>query len=79
MTVEAYEQLTADGIRARMVSMPSMELFDKQPRSYHDEVLPAVGHRPGVGGEGLHVRLGPLGGSDRRDYRDEHASARRRR
>ena len=40
MTVEAYEQLTADGIRARMVSMPSMELFDKQPRSYHDEVLP---------------------------------------
>jgi transketolase len=40
MTVEAYEQLTADGIRARMVSMPSMELFDKQPRSYRDEVLP---------------------------------------
>ena len=32
----------------------------------------AVGHRPGVGGEGLHVRLGPLGGSDRRDHRDEH-------
>jgi len=40
MTVEAYEQLTADGIRARVVSMPSMELFDKQPRSYRDEVLP---------------------------------------
>ena len=33
---------------------------------------PAVDHRPGVGGEGLHVRLGPLGGSDRRDHRDEH-------
>jgi transketolase len=40
MTVEAYEQLTADGIRARVVSVPSMELFDKQPRSYRDEVLP---------------------------------------
>jgi len=40
MTVDAYEQLTADGIRARMVSMPSMELFDKQPRSYRYEVLP---------------------------------------
>ena len=40
MTVEAYEQLTADGIRARVVSMPSMELFDKQPPSYRDEVLP---------------------------------------
>jgi transketolase len=40
MTLEAYEQLTADGIRARVVSMPSMELFDKQPQSYRDEVLP---------------------------------------
>jgi transketolase len=40
MTVDAYEQLTADGIKARVVSMPSWELFDKQPRSYRDEVLP---------------------------------------
>ena len=40
MTVDAYEQLTADGIKARVVSMPSMELFDKQPRTYRDQVLP---------------------------------------
>jgi transketolase len=40
MAVDAYERLTADGIRARVVSMPSMDLFDKQPRSYRDEVLP---------------------------------------
>jgi transketolase len=40
MSVDAYEQLTADGIRARVVSMPSMQLFDKQPQSYKDEVLP---------------------------------------
>jgi transketolase len=40
MTVEAYERLTADGIRARMVSMPSMQLFDQQPQSYRNEVLP---------------------------------------
>jgi transketolase len=40
MTVDAYEQLSADGIKARVVSMPSWELFDKQPRSYRDEVLP---------------------------------------
>src|SRR6185503_2722525 len=40
MTVGAYEQLTADGVRARVVSMPSMELFDKQPPEYRDEVLP---------------------------------------
>jgi hypothetical protein len=31
---------TADGIKARVVSMPSMELFDKQPRTYRDQVLP---------------------------------------
>src|SRR5215218_3004244 len=40
MTVEAYEQLTAGGVRARVVSMPSMQLFDKQPQSYRDHVLP---------------------------------------
>jgi transketolase len=40
MTVEAYEQLTADGVRARVVSMPSMQLFDKQPTAYREEVLP---------------------------------------
>ena len=40
MTVQAYEQLTADGVRARVVSMPSMELFDKQPVTYRDQVLP---------------------------------------
>jgi transketolase len=40
MTVEAYERLTADGVRARVVSMPSMQLFDKQPQSYRDQVLP---------------------------------------
>jgi transketolase len=40
MTVDAYGQLTADGLRARVVSMPSMELFDQQPQSYREEVLP---------------------------------------
>ena len=40
MTVDAYEQLVADGVRARVVSMPSMQLFDQQPAAYRDEVLP---------------------------------------
>jgi transketolase len=40
MTVEAYERLTADGVRTRVVSMPSWELFDKQSRAYRDQVLP---------------------------------------
>ena len=41
LAVAAYERLTADGVNARVVSMPSMELFDRQTRDYHETVLPA--------------------------------------
>ncbi len=40
LCLDAYEQLTAEGIRARVVSMPSWELFDDQPPAYRDHVLP---------------------------------------
>jgi transketolase len=40
ITLEAYNKLTAEGIAVRMVSMPSWDLFEKQPQSYRDEVLP---------------------------------------
>ena len=40
LCVAAYEQLTAEGIRARVVSMPSWELFEKQSPEYRDRVLP---------------------------------------
>ncbi|PWU25365.1 MAG: transketolase, partial [Candidatus Rokuibacteriota bacterium] len=40
LCVDAYEQLKAEGIRARVVSMPSWELFDRQDRGYRDQVLP---------------------------------------
>jgi transketolase len=40
LCVEAYELLKGDGIRARVVSMPSWELFDDQPQEYRDQVLP---------------------------------------
>ena len=40
LAVEAYEQLAADGIAARVVSMPSWELFEQQPQDYRDHVLP---------------------------------------
>jgi transketolase len=40
LCVEAYEQLTAEGIKARVVSMPCCELFDEQPEEYRDSVLP---------------------------------------
>jgi transketolase len=40
LCLEAYERLTAEGIQARVVSMPSWELFDDQPPAYRDRVLP---------------------------------------
>ncbi len=40
LCVAAHEELVAEGIRTRVVSMPSWELFDRQPASYRDEVLP---------------------------------------
>jgi len=39
-TLDAYEKLAAEGIAARLVSMPSWDLFEKQPQSYRDKVLP---------------------------------------
>ncbi|MCD6291486.1 MAG: transketolase [Anaerolineae bacterium] len=40
LAVQARELLAADGIQARVVSLPSWELFEEQPQSYRDEVLP---------------------------------------
>jgi transketolase len=40
LCVEAYERLTADGVRARVISMPSWELFERQDRAYQASVLP---------------------------------------
>ena len=40
LCVEAYETLKAEGIKARVVSMPSWELFDDQDQAYRDHVLP---------------------------------------
>ncbi|HEX4594925.1 MAG TPA: transketolase [Bryobacteraceae bacterium] len=43
LCVDAYEKLTQAGIKARVVSMPSWELFEHQSQEYQDSVLP-----PGV-------------------------------
>jgi transketolase len=43
LAVAAYEQLTANGVNARVVSMPSWELFARQDQAYREAVLP-----PGV-------------------------------
>jgi transketolase len=41
LCVEAYERLTAEGTKVRVVSMPSWELFEHQSQAYRDSVLPA--------------------------------------
>jgi transketolase len=40
LCIDAYEKLKAEGIRTRVVSMPSWDLFEHQDQSYRDEVLP---------------------------------------
>jgi transketolase len=49
LILKAKELLAGEGIRARVVSMPSGELFAAQPREYRDAVLPpAVSRRLAV-------------------------------
>ncbi len=41
LCVEAYEKLKAEGIHARVVSMPSWEIFEQQDAGYKESVLPS--------------------------------------
>ena len=56
MTVEAFEKLKAEGIAARVVSMPSWELFEDQDKSYRDSVFP-----PSVTARVVVEQAGPVG------------------
>ncbi len=65
LCLEAREELTAQGIGARVVSMPSWELFERHSQSYKDTVIP-----PGVTARvaveqassfGWHRYVGPRG------------------
>ena len=40
LAMDARNELQGQGIPTRVVSMPSMVLFERQPRAYQDEVLP---------------------------------------
>jgi transketolase len=40
LAVEAHQELLTEGIRSRVVSMPSWEIFDHQPKEYQESVLP---------------------------------------
>jgi transketolase len=65
LAVEARLALAKDGVRARVVSLPSWELFDEQPREYRDAVLPPqVGARLSIEAgspQGWHRYVGPGG------------------
>jgi len=56
LAVAAYEQLKNEGIAARVVSMPSWELFEDQDQAYRDSVLP-----PAVKARVAVEQAGPLG------------------
>jgi transketolase len=40
LAIEAHEVLASEGTRSRVVSMPSWDIFEHQPQSYRDSVLP---------------------------------------
>jgi transketolase len=42
LVIQAHEALTAQGIRSRVVSIPSWDIFEHQPQSYREEVLPVA-------------------------------------
>ena len=76
ISLAAYEKLTEQGIAARMVSMPSWDLFEKQPKEYRDTVLPPAvtkrlaveaaapfGWERYVGGEGAVIGMSRYGAS----------------
>jgi transketolase len=65
LCVEAYEKLAAEGVKARVVSMPSWEIFEHQSAEYRESVLPpAVRARVSVEQAatfGWHQYVGPTG------------------
>ncbi len=70
LCVEATEKLAAEGIKARVVSLPCWELFEKQPQEYRDSVIPpAVTARVCVE-DGRGLRVGEVRRTNRRDHRD---------
>ena len=74
LVVDAYEKLTAAGVKARVVSMPSWYLFEKQERAYRDSVLPprlrarlaieqggSLGWDRYIGPDGASITMSPFG------------------
>lgn len=85
LCLKAQQELQASGIPTRVVSMPCQELFDEQPQSYRDQVLPRecqtriaceAGVRQGwdkyIGSEGFFVGMNGFGASAPYDELFDH-------
>ena len=74
LAVEAHEKLIAEGIRSRVVSMPSWDIFEHQTQEYRDSVLAAECEGARRDRAGFHVRMGAI----RRPFRprDRHEDVR---
>ena len=75
LCVEAYEQLTAEGIKARVVSMPCWELFENQTQAYRDSVLPPTVKARVAVEEAARPSAGKVRGRERRVSRHATFSA----
>ncbi len=76
LCLAAYERLTEEGVQVRVVSMPSWELFERQSRTYREQVLPprvtarisveqaaTTGWDRYVGPEGMSIGMDTFGAS----------------
>ncbi len=76
LALSASEALDKDGIKAQVISMPSWELFEKQPQSYKDSVLPPkvkariaieagieLGWHKYIGDKGIFIGMSSFGAS----------------
>ena len=76
LAIEAHEKLLAEGIRSRVVSMPSWDIFEHQSKEYRDSVLPpqvkarvaieqasTLGWERYVGSEGCIIGMNTFGAS----------------
>ena len=76
LALAAHEELVADGIRSRVVSLPCWEIFERQDAAYRDEVLPpgttarvsveeasTIGWERFVGAEGERIGMHTFGSS----------------
>ena len=72
LCVQAHEKLLAEGIRSRVVSMPSWDIFEHQTREYPRQRASPRRYSSRRGGAGVGSRLGALCGRVRPHHRHEH-------